>query len=214
MQCRPAQKGNTEMTDEKKIAKYRKLYEAGLKKEGFGDYRQKGRAYEARLKEMYASDIFRKHNQYPTTNTEHIYAVIAMCLELRDMGYDRQQIIAFTDVVFQKRKKAFEILEKIIDLLPGAWEIARRWNISDHDKRVKDGSITYDVFNVQPDRIEYRISHCMYIEMFEHFGIRPLCKLFCRTDESAYANLTRHVRFVRHSDLSEGDLCWDEIYRK
>lgn len=30
----------------------------------------------------------------------------------------------------------------------------------------------------------------------------------------AYANLTRHVEFVRHSDLSDGDACHDEIMRR
>ena len=29
-----------------------------------------------------------------------------------------------------------------------------------------------------------------------------------------YSGLTRHVNFVRHSDLSDGDACFDEIFRK
>ena len=50
--------------------------------------------------------------------------------------------------------------------------------------------------------------------MFERYGIRPLCKIFCLTDEFAYAQLPRHVRFIRHSDLSDGVCCHDEIIRK
>lgn len=61
---------------------------------------------------------------------------------------------------------------------------------------------------------QYRISKCMYVEMFECYGIRSLCKIFCNTDTRSYAGLTRHVRFVRHSDLSDGPCCWDEVYRK
>jgi hypothetical protein len=83
--------------------------------------------------------------------------------------------------------------------------------VGDHAKRVADGSITYDSFEVGEGRVEYHISHCMYVEMFEHYGIRRLCKIFCMTDERAYAGLTRHVRFVRHSDLSDGDCCHDEV---
>ena len=202
------------MTDEKTIKKYAGLYQAALKKEGYNDPEGKALSYEKRLKGMYAEEIFRQHSQYPTTNAEYIYAVIAMCLELKDMGLNNQEIIAFTDVAFAKRKKMFEVLEKGLDLLPNAWNIAKKWNISDYEKRTQDGSITYDFFNVSEDRIEYRISHCMYVEMFEYFGIRPLAKLFCRTDETAYSNLQRHVRFVRHSDLSEGDCCHDELSRK
>lgn len=53
----------------------------------------------------------------------------------------------------------------------------------------------------------------MYVEMFAFYGIRELCKIFCMTDIQAYTNLVRHVRFVRHSDLSDGDCCRDDIYR-
>ena len=38
--------------------------------------------------------------------------------------------------------------------------------------------------------------------------------LFCNTDGIMYSGLTRHVNFVRHSDLSDGDACFDEIFRK
>ena len=64
------------------------------------------------------------------------------------------------------------------------------------------------------EEIEYYISKCMYVEMFAYYGIRPLCKIFCNTDRIAYSGLTRHVKYVRHSDLSDGCACCDEIFRK
>ena len=79
---------------------------------------------------------------------------------------------------------------------------------------MKDGSITYDYFNVTRDSVEYHISKCMYIEMFAAYGIRPLCKIFCNTDIFAYTGLPKHVRFTRHSDLSDGPACFDEVERK
>ncbi len=30
----------------------------------------------------------------------------------------------------------------------------------------------------------------------------------------AYSGLTRHVEFIRHSDLSDGPACHDEVIRK
>lgn len=54
----------------------------------------------------------------------------------------------------------------------------------------------------------------MYIEMFECYGIRPRCKILCNTDRIAYSGLTRHVDFNRHSDLSDGEVCYDEIIKK
>ena len=43
--------------------------------------------------------------------------------------------------------------------------------ISDHKDRVKDGSISYEYFNVEPDRISYKINRCMYKEIFDYYGI-------------------------------------------
>lgn len=147
-------------------------------------------------------------------NVEMVYSVITMCLELKEYGLSDNEIITFVNEAFKKRKKFFGALEKIINILSNSYQIARKWNISDHEKRVRDGSITYDFFEVSEGKVEYTISKCMYIEMFEYYGIRSLCKIFCMTDEYAYANLAKHVKFIRHSDLSDGEACHDEIIDK
>lgn len=140
-----------------------------------------------------------------------VYAVIAMCLELKEYGLSDNEIIDFVNFSFWKLKKIFAVFEKMIDMLPNSYQIAKKWNVSDHANRVKDGSIIYDMFEVSDGKIEYSISKCMYIEMFQYYGIRRLCKIFCMTDEYAYANIPRHVKFIRHSDLSDGDCCHDEV---
>ena len=199
---------------DKQIRKYSKLYHEALKKTGFSDIDEMSSAYENRLRDMYDSPAYKAHNIYPTIAVELVYAVIAMCLELKGKGLSDREIMDFSDVVFLKRKKAFAALEKLIDLMPNSYEIAEKWNIDDHEKRVKDGSITYDIFKVEDGRIEYKISKCMYVKMFEYYGIRSLCKIFCNTDISAYDKLTRHVKFTRYCDLSDGESCHDVIERK
>ena len=199
---------------ERTVRKYARLCRSALRKKGMPDADAKTAAYAARLERMYASERFRAHSVCPTVNVPHVYAVIAMCLELRGSGLSDREIMDFSDCVFRRRKQFFAALMKLIDLLPCCWRIARKWNIGDHEKRVRDGSITYDSFEASEGKIEYRISKCMYVDMFESYGIRSLCKIFCVTDENAYACLTRHVRFVRHGDLSGGPVCHDEIFRK
>ena len=85
-------------------------------------------------------------------------------------------------------------------------------------KRAKKAFIIDDItkgeIEATDEKIEYRISKCMYIEMFEFYGIRSLCKIFCLTDESAYAKIQKHVKFIRHSDLSNGNCCHDEVINK
>ena len=153
-------------------------------------------------------------NIYPSTNVSFVYAVIAMCLELKAMGYTDDRIIPAVEKSMESRWNAFVRIIKFIDIFPFSFPVVRIWNKSDHADRIKDGSITYDSFTLEKDKIEYHICKCMYVEMFEHYGIRPLCKIFCNTDRIMYSGLTRHVNFVRHSDLSDGDACFDEIFRK
>ena len=198
----------------KTVIKYGKIYRRILAIGNFPDLDVKQLAYEKRLAEMYASPKYAEHNIYPTTNTECIYAVIAMCLELKELGLSDKEIIDAVNRGFSRRRNFFKRLIKCIDLLPNSYQIAEKWNISDHEKRMKDGSIFYDQFDVSDGKIEYHISKCMYVEMFETYGIRPLCKIFCMTDTTAYSNLKKHVEFIRYSDLSDGDCCHDIIMDK
>ena len=199
---------------EKNVKKYSKIYRNALLANDFSDADMKVEYYKHRLQQMYISQAYAEHNVYPTMDVAKIYAVIALCLDLKQDDYSDKEIIDIVNSGFAKLRKTFMLLEKIIDSLPFAYKIAKKWNVSDHKNRVKDGSITYDYFNVSDDKIEYRISKCMYIEMFEYYGIRSLCKIFCITDETAYSNLTKHVKFIRHSDLSCGDCCHDEVVDK
>ena len=199
---------------DKKIKSYSKYYRKILVNEGLEDIDRRMSSYKTRLKEMYRSDGFKTHNIYPSTNVSFVYAVIAMCLELKNAGYTDDRIIPAVEKSMEKRWNAFVKILQFIDLFPFSFSVVRKWNQSDHADRVKDRSITYDYFNLGKEKVEYYISKCMYVEMFSFYGIRPLCKIFCNTDRIAYSGLTRHVEFIRHSDLSDGDACYDEIIRK
>ena len=198
----------------KMIKKYSKIYKVALKENDFSDIDEKIKSYKQRLEEMYNSPMFEKHNVYPTMNVTKIYAIIAMCLELKKEKLSDKEIIDIINSGFEKLRGIVKIIAKVINLLPNTYQIAKNWNINDYNNRVKDGSITYDYFNASDEKVEYRISKCMYIEMFEYYGIRSLCKIFCLTDETAYANIPKHVTFIRHSDLSNGECCHDEVINK
>ncbi len=202
------------MDTNKAIKTYGKYYQEALKRAGFNDIDNKMLAFENRLQEMYASDNFKTHNIYPTTDATYIYAVMAMCLELKSFGYSDPEIIEIVNRGFDKRRNRFKKIIAFVNILPNSFNIARKWNLNDHAKRTKDGSITYDYFTVTKDKVEYSISKCMYVEMFKTYGIQGLCKIFCMTDEWAYAGLPRHVVFIRHSDLSNGPACYDEVIRR
>lgn len=198
----------------KNIKSFSKYYRILLVNEGVSDVASRMTSYETRLREMYNSAKFSEHNIYPSTNVFFVYAVIAMCLELKDAGYEDEKIISAVEKCMEGRWSAFVNILKFIDLFPFCYSVVRKWNENDHADRVKDRSITYDHFELGKEKVEYRISKCMYVEMFDSYGIRPLCKIFCDTDRIMYSGLTRHVDFIRHSDLSDGDSCSDEIIKK
>lgn len=202
------------MNIKKTIRHYTKIYRKALIETKISDIDAETIAYEKRLEEMYTSNNFRKHNIYPTTNAVHVYAVIAMCLGLKQYNKSDSEIIDAINSGFEKRRKFYRRLLRVIDMMPNAYQITRKWIISDHDKRVKDGSLTFDYFNASDGKIEYCISKCIYIERFEEYGIRSLCKIFCMTDTTSYENLPRHVKFIRHSDQSDGNCCHDEVIDK
>ena len=78
---------------EKAIRKYGNVYRKALLSQHCREIDAKTAAYEARLREMYASDGFKAHSVYPTTNAAHVYAVIAMCLEMKTFGLTDTEII-------------------------------------------------------------------------------------------------------------------------
>ena len=203
-------KDKTDQTIEKYAGAYRKVLKSG----GLPDTEEEIDAYRKRLKEMYASDNFRKYNVYPTTNTVYVFAIIAMCLQLKQYDLGNAQIIDMINTGFAARRNFFKILLRGIDLLPNAYAVAEKFNISDHAGRVKDGSVTYDYFRLDDGKIEYSISRCAYVEMFETYGIRSLCKIFCMTDTTSYNHLSRHVKFIRYSDLSDGSCCHDVVLNR
>lgn len=199
------------MDIEKALKSYTKLFGKTLARSQVADAAKITWAFKTRLANMYASEDFRRHSAYPSIDTAKVYAVIALGLELREHGYSDGEIIDLVNCAFANLKRFFYAIEAVVDLFPCCYGVVRKWNIRDHAARIADGSIDYGFFEADEKRVTYSISGCRYVEMFEHYDVRSLCKVFCMSDTMAYEHLTRHVRFIRHSDLSDGPACHDEI---
>ena len=199
---------------EKTVKQFSKMYRNILRKKGVPEPEQKTAAYICRLEKMYSSEKYREYDQYTSMSADKVFAVAGMCLELKKLELSDPEIIELVDAGFESRRAPLRVILKGIDALPGCFRIVKKWNIDDHEKRTTEDCLTYDRFDVSDDKIEYTITKCRYIDIFEYYGIRPLCKIFCLTNEFAYKQLTRHVEFIRHCDLSDGDCCHDEIIEK
>ncbi len=89
---------------ERIVAEYTKLFRSALTESRLPEIDSKVSQYQRRLETMYASDAYRKHNAYPTMNVERVYAVIAMCLELKTYkpSLSDNEVIAFVNGIFEK----------------------------------------------------------------------------------------------------------------
>ena len=166
------------MDIEKTIRSYSKIYRKALVEGKKKDIDDEITIYEKRLREMYNSDAFQKHSSYHSTNAVHVYAVIAMCLGLKHYDLSDSQIIDIINSGFSARRNFFKRLLQCIDRMPNAYQIARKWNISDHDKRVKDGSLTYDYFRVSERKIEYCVFRSAFILKCLRHTVSGVCVRF------------------------------------
>lgn len=83
---------------------------------------------------LYASEHFKRHSPYPTTNAVHVHAVIAMCLGFKRLQLSDAQIIDSVNSGFRAGRNFFRRLLRCIDMLPNAYRIAWKWNVADYDK--------------------------------------------------------------------------------
>ena len=87
------------------LNKYSKIYKDTLINNSFSSKDEMIYKYKKRLDEMYNSSVYQEHNVYPTMNVELIYAVIAMCLELKDEGLTDDEIINNVNFAFEKKEQ-------------------------------------------------------------------------------------------------------------
>lgn len=96
------------------VKNYQKIYRKVLEKANIDDINNRSNAYALHLSEMYASDNFKKHDIYPSTSTPHVYAVIAMCLELKELGLPDTEIMDYINYGFNARRTFFNVIIAMI----------------------------------------------------------------------------------------------------
>ena len=197
--------------NEKYAKKYAKMFSKATKELGRADWNSLYDTYYTRYLGHLESPEYIGYARYKTISLEKVYAAIThaqICLEL---GYDLKEAQRiWEDILSRKIKKMTNKVMLLIDALPNGYEITAGWLYQDAQARIAENCLTYGQLKYSGEKLEYRITRCAYVEIFEHYGIRNFAKVFCNTD-LCMAVMHRHTRFVRHSDLVDGDCCHDEI---
>ena len=199
--------------NEKYAKKYAKMFSRSMKEIGRSDWESLYDTYYNRYLGHLKSPEYAEYTRYKTIALEKVYAAIThaqICLEL---GYDLKEAQRiWEEILCRKIKKMINKAMLLIDALPNGYNITTGWLYKDAQARIEENCLTYGLLDYSDEKLEYKITRCAYVEIFEHYGIRNFAKVFCNAD-LCMAVMHRHTKFVRHSDLVDGDCCHDEIIR-
>lgn len=140
-----------------------------------------------------------------------IYFFVTASLLCRELGYSfeetQESMYNIAWPIRRRWRSVFNALER----LPFGYELfvfcLEKFNLSYGD------DIGFDFLRREKDKFEYQISKCIYIEIFEHYGIRGYCKLLCDSDIHVMGGACKHAKFIRYSDMSSSPVCHDVVIR-
>lgn len=199
------------MTNNEKLArKYTKLFCSSMKKAG----RYTPSLYEE-YKNLYLdltdSAEYKEFSKYKTMGINKVYAAITHTKLCQDKGISLDEARNIWEKYTAKNiRRIFRTVCKVIDILPNGYKIVSGWLYDDAQKRINENCLTYEFLDYTDKKLQYKITRCAYIELFEKYGIKKFCKVFCNNDLCMQV-MHRKAKFIRHSDLTDGNCCYDEI---
>ena len=199
--------------DEKLAEKYARLFCRSMKSAGYEDTSFFDR-YKSKYIEYTASESFREYSQYKTMSTDKVYAAIVHAKVCEENGISVKDALYVWETYSAKNiRRSIRALCRVSDLLPNGYKIVSGWLYKDAQERIAENCLTYEMLDYSDSKLEYNITRCAYADLFERYGIREFCKSFCNND-LCMSVMHRKARFIRHSDLIDGELCHDEIINR
>ena len=199
------------MTNNEKLArKYVKLFCNSMKKAGkytpslYEEYR-------SLYLDLTSSAEYKEFSKYETMGIDKVYAAITHAKLCKEKGISLDEAREIWEKYTAKNiRKIFRTVCKVIDILPNGYKIVSEWLYKDAQERIAENCLTYEMLAYNSQKLEYKITHCMYAEIFERYGIKSFCKVFCDND-LCMSVMHRKAKFIRHSNLVDGHFCHDEV---
>ncbi len=203
----------TMKTTEQTAQKYAKMFVRSLRKAGY-QQPELFAAYKARFLQYAESPEYRRFSQFQTMGVDKVFAAITHAKICMEAGIPMEEALRIWETYTAGTiRRIFRGACRAIDLLPNGYRILAGLLYKDAQQRAKEKCLTYEMLSFTEQKLEYKITHCMYIEAFEAFGLRPFCKAVCNSDLCMQA-MQKKARFIRYSDLADGDCCHDELVKQ
>lgn len=201
------------MSKEKSAKTYAKMYAKVLAKTYGGNYNEAYSKFYSKYLELVNSD------DYDIFDKEHgknvpllkIYVGITTYFVSTDLGYSFEES---KDIYYSMARPIWDKSSKIINFieaLPHGFYIFTHF--LDKFEKSYEPSVIHSKTEFTKDKYEYIITKCAYIDIFEHYGIRKYCKVFCDSDISAMGKMCKHAKYIRYHDMTENDTCHNAVIR-
>ena len=199
------------MNKKRCVNKYSKLFADTMRQYNRNDTEKLYDEFKTRYLAHLNSKKFKEFSKYKTMRLEKVYCAITFAQICTELGYslDEAQKI-WEETLTKKVKKLANNLCKFVDNLPNSYKIITSLLYKESQNRISENCLTFEVLKCNKEKLEYKISRCAYVEIFEYYGIKKFCKVFCNNDLCMNA-FNKRAKFIRYSDLVDGNCCHDEI---
>lgn len=202
---------------EKKVkwmTQYSKLFAKAMKKYGRKDYKKLENLFRNRYMDHLCSEEFEAYKKYGMISIEKIYAAIThaqICLEIGLTLEESQRIWeAFID---ENERKIHVLFCSFFDCWKNGYRKIANHLENEARKYKADGSMVFDILERNEEKLEFKVSKCVYVEIFEAYGIKSFCKVFCKRLQSLECmKKTADLRI--YSNMIEDNCCHVELLKR
>ena len=202
---------------EKKVkwmTQYSKLFAKAMKKIGRSDYKKLENLFRNRYMDHLCSDEYEKYAKHGSIALEEVYAAIThaqICIEI-GISIEEAMCIWKECIVADARKKA-NVMCGLLDNLKSGYKLLANCLEKEARKHKADESMTFEVLKREDDKLEVNISKCLYVEIFEDYGMRRLCRVFCDR-LNCLTNMQKSANYEKQESLLDGECCRMSFVRK
>ena len=200
---------------EKKIkwmTQYSKLFAKAMKEIGRSDYKKLESMFRNRYMDQVCSDEYEEYSKkYGSIELERVYAAIIhalICLEIGISLTEAQRI--WEEMIEQDEKKKAAFWCGLVDKMGNGYKLVANHLEKEARKHKNDESMTFEILKVSEEKAEFKVTRCAYMEIFDHYGIREFCKVFCNNMHSLDV-MQKKGKLEIHSNLLESEYCHIEF---
>ena len=195
---------------EKKVkwmTQYAKLFEKAMKKLGRSDYKKQVDLFRNRYMDHVCSEQYELYAKYGSVILEKVYAAITyvqICLEIEISLEEAMRI--WQEVMVADEQRIANGMCGLLDHLKNGYKLVANHLEKEARKHKADGSMTFEVLACTEDKLEVNISKCLYVEIFEAYGIREFGCVFCDSLK-CLEKMQKSASFEKRSSLLDGECC-------